>query len=49
MPKILGIIEGRVTYVIDSKGVIRLVFEDLLNGPAHIKEALKVLKEIQNK
>jgi len=49
VPKVLGIVEGRVTYVIDSKGIIRHIFEDLLNGPAHIKEALKVLKEIQNK
>ncbi len=48
VPKVLGIIEGRVTYVIDAKGIIRHVFEDLLNGPAHIKEALKVLKQIQN-
>ena len=47
VPKILGIIEGRVTYVIDSNGIIRHIFEDLLNGPAHIKEALKALKEIQ--
>ena len=43
----LGMLDGRVTYVIDSQGIIRHVFEDLLNGPAHIKDALKVLKEIQ--
>ena len=49
VPKFLGLIEGRVTYVIDSKGIIRHVFEDLLNGPAHIKEAIKVVKEIQSK
>ena len=47
VPKLLGFIEGRVTYIIDSKGVIRHIFEDLLNGPAHIKEAIKALKEIQ--
>ncbi len=48
VPKFLGMIDGRVTYIIDSKGIIRHIFEDLLNGPAHIKDALKVLKEIQN-
>ena len=48
VPKFLGLIEGRATYVIDSKGIIRHIFEDLLNGPAHIKEALRVLKEIQS-
>ena len=47
VPKALGMLDGRVTYVIDSKGIIRHIFEDLLNGPAHIKDALKVLKEIQ--
>ena len=47
VPKKLGLIEGRVTYIIDKKGIVRHVFEDLLNGPAHIKEAIKVLKEIQ--
>tara|TARA_Y100001968_G_scaffold298007_1_gene307546 strand:- start:7518 stop:7979 length:462 start_codon:yes stop_codon:yes gene_type:complete len=47
VPKFLGILEGRVTYIIDSNGIIRHIFEDLLNGPAHIKEAIKVVKKIQ--
>ena len=49
VPKILGLIEGRVTYIINSKGIIIHIFEDLLNGPAHIKEAIRALKEIQLK
>ena len=48
VPKFLGMIEGRVTYIIDKKGIVCHVFEDLLNGPAHIKEAIKVLKLIQS-
>ncbi len=47
VPKKLGFIEGRVTYIIDSKGKIKHIFEDLLNGPAHIKEAIKALKKLQ--
>ncbi len=47
VPKTLGIIEGRVTYIINSKGIIKHIFEDLLNGPAHIKEAIKALKKLQ--
>ena len=47
VPKKLGIIEGRVTYIINSEGIIKHVFEDLLNGPAHIKEAIKALKKLQ--
>ena len=48
VPKVMGIIDGRVTYVIDRKGFVRHIYRDLLNGPYHIKEAIRVLKEIQN-
>ena len=49
VPKKLAFIEGRVTYIIDSDGIIIHIFEDLLNGPAHIKEAIRALKKLQNK
>ena len=48
VPKVLGFMDGRVTYVIDRKGTVRHIFRDLLNGPEHIKEAIRVLKKIQN-
>jgi peroxiredoxin Q/BCP len=38
---------GRVTYVIAGDGVIRLVFNNLLDGAAHRREALRVLRELQ--
>ena len=44
----LGLLDGRVTYIVDSKGVIRHIFNDLLNGTAHVNEALRVLEEIRN-
>ena len=47
VPKTLGFIEGRVTYIINSKGIIIHIFNDLLNGPAHIKEAIRALKKLQ--
>ena len=47
VPKVLGLLEGRVTYIIDSKGIIRHVFNDFLNGPQHVTEALTVLEEIK--
>ncbi len=47
VPKSLGLLEGRVTYVIDSEGIIRHIFNDLFNTPKHITEALRVLEEIR--
>ncbi len=47
VPKVLGLLDGRVTYIIDSKGIIRYVFKDLLNAPQHVTEALRVLEEIK--
>ena len=47
VPKVLGMLDGRVTYIFNSDGKVCHIFEDLLNGPAHIKEAISVLKEIQ--
>ena len=46
VPKFLGIIEGRVTYIIDRKGYIRHIFEDLLNSSKHVNEALTILNQI---
>ena len=47
VPSVLGLLPGRVTYVIDPDGVIRHVFNNLLDGPAHRREALDCLKRIQ--
>lgn len=47
VPKsILGILPGRVTYVIDKKGVIRHIFNSQFKAQKHIDEALKILKDI---
>jgi len=47
VPKVLGLLDGRVTYIIDSKGIIRHYFKDLLNSPQHVTEALTVLDEVK--
>jgi peroxiredoxin Q/BCP len=41
-----GLLPGRVTYVIDEKGVIRHVFSSQLGAKRHVEEALKVLTSI---
>ena len=47
VPSVLGLLPGRVTYVIDGEGVIRRVFNNLLDGPAHRREAILALRQIQ--
>jgi peroxiredoxin Q/BCP len=47
VPKTLGVLPGRVTYVIDSDGVVRLVFNSQLDASGHVAEALRILRESQ--
>ena len=42
--KSLGLFEGRVSFVIDKKGIVRNVFSSQMKATAHVAEALKVLK-----
>jgi len=42
---LLGLIPGRVTYVVDREGVIQLVFNSML-GKIHIQKALEMLKSM---
>ena len=44
VPAVLGLLPGRVTYVMDGQGVIRHVFNNLLDGPAHRREAIEALQ-----
>jgi peroxiredoxin Q/BCP len=44
----LGIIPGRVTYIIDKKGVVRHIFSSQSHPELHVEEAIKILKEIGN-
>ena len=46
VPKTLGIVPGRVTYVIDKQGVIQHIFSSQLNYKKHVDEAISALKSI---
>jgi len=46
VPTTLGIIPGRVTFVIDKAGVIRHVFNSQFNPEMHVKEALRIIKSL---
>jgi len=41
----LGLLPGRVTYVIDRRGVIRHVFSSQFRPKKHVEEALQILKQ----
>lgn len=43
----LGLIPGRVTYVIDRQGVIRHVFSSQLRARQHVDEALGVVRRLR--
>ena len=44
---LFGMLPGRVTYVIDTNGVIQYVFNSMLSGQ-HIPKALSAVKKIVN-
>ena len=43
VPSSLGVLPGRVTYVIDKMGIVRHAFNSQLNPAKHVQEALGVL------
>jgi thioredoxin-dependent peroxiredoxin len=44
--KALGILDGRITYVIDTKGVVRHVFSSRLHPTQHVAEALAIVQQL---
>ncbi|MBD3193070.1 MAG: redoxin domain-containing protein [Candidatus Heimdallarchaeota archaeon] len=44
----LGIIPGRVTYIVDKQGIIRHIFSSQFNPKKHVDEALSILEKIKN-
>jgi len=46
VPSTMGILPGRVTYVIDNGGIVRYVFSSQLRPTRHVQEALEALQKI---
>tara|TARA_B100000508_G_scaffold141097_1_gene146975 strand:- start:70187 stop:70645 length:459 start_codon:yes stop_codon:yes gene_type:complete len=44
---LLGLIPGRVTYIVDKSGTVQGVFNSQMNFDKHTTEALKILKELK--
>lgn len=46
VPTTLGLLPGRVTYVIDKEGIVRHIFSSQTNIDKHITEALAIVQSI---
>jgi thioredoxin-dependent peroxiredoxin len=40
----MGLVPGRVTYIIDANSKIKYIFDSMFNFKGHVEEALKVLE-----
>lgn len=47
VPTVLGLIPGRVTYVIDRDGIVRQIFNSMTNISGHVNDALEMVKQLQ--
>lgn len=44
VPSLLGFLPGRVTYVIDREGVVRLIFNSSFTASGHVQQALDLVR-----
>ena len=44
--RVFGLLPGRVTFVIDKSGMIRMVFSALLSADSHVTEALATVRQL---
>jgi thioredoxin-dependent peroxiredoxin len=47
VPAVLGLLPGRVTYVIDRQGTVRRVFSSMTNIGQHVSDALETVRQLQ--
>jgi thioredoxin-dependent peroxiredoxin len=47
VPSVLGLLPGRVTYVIDRQGTVRHVFNSMTNIGQHVNDALEVVRQLR--
>jgi peroxiredoxin Q/BCP len=46
VPSTLGLLPGRVTYVIDKQGIVRHIFSSQFTPEKHIEEALHTIRQL---
>jgi peroxiredoxin Q/BCP len=48
VPRLFGLLPGRVTYVIDKQGVVRHIVRSAFSTNRHIRDALHVARQLQD-
>ncbi len=49
VPKsLLGLLPGRVTYIVNKNGIISYIFDSQFNAKKHISESLSILKKMKH-
>jgi peroxiredoxin Q/BCP len=46
VPKKLGILPGRVTYILDKQGIVRGISNSLTNAKSHVEDALATIRSL---
>ncbi len=47
VPRTLGLLPGRVTYLIDREGIVRHIFSSQFRPMKHVSEALEILESLR--
>jgi len=47
VPKKLGFMPGRATYILDKQGIVRGFYDNMTNAKGHVDEALTVLRGLK--
>jgi peroxiredoxin Q/BCP len=48
VPRLLGLLPGRVTYVIDKQGIVRHIIRSAFSTNRHIRDALHAARQLQD-
>jgi len=46
VPSTMGVLPGRVTYIIDKQGIVRSIFSSQTHAEKHVEEAKKALQQL---
>lgn len=48
VPRTLGLLPGRSTYIIDRHGLVRHIFNSQFRPSAHVEEAMRLVKTLND-